>query len=143
VVAVSDVVQPARSQDGTLRFHCPLPPAELHQNARLHHYARNTATQAYRRDVCIYALEAMLLTKTRPFDRARLSLKFIVADRRRRDVANYFGAFKAGIDALVDAGIIPDDDYRHLSIGSVTMEANLGAPPVVLVTLEEIEEATR
>lgn len=35
-------------------------------------------------------------------------------DRRRRDPANLYPSFKACIDGLVDAGVLPDDDAAHL-----------------------------
>lgn len=35
-------------------------------------------------------------------------------DRRRRDVGNLYPSFKAAIDGLVDAGVLPDDDDEHL-----------------------------
>lgn len=40
---------------------------------------------------------------------------------RPRDVPNAIGAMKGTIDGIVDAGVIPDDDAKHLSIGSVTI----------------------
>lgn len=36
-------------------------------------------------------------------------------DRRRRDVHNLMPTFKALVDGLVDAGVIPDDDDKHLT----------------------------
>jgi hypothetical protein len=75
------------------------------------------------------------------FDRARLSLEFVVPDNRRRDVANYLGAFKPGIDALVDVGLIPDDDHLHLQIGALTMRvAAKGEQSGVNVLLEELTD---
>lgn len=35
-------------------------------------------------------------------------------DRRRRDPANLYPSFKACVDGLVDAGVLPDDDAAHL-----------------------------
>jgi Holliday junction resolvase RusA-like endonuclease len=123
-----------------LSFSCPLPPPECHQNARVDKFERNKATQAYRRDVALCFIEATQFTRMVPIDPARLSLTFIVPDNRRRDVLNYAGAFKAGVDALVDVGIIYDDSWQHLSIGSISMAMNKGAPPCVLVRLEVVEE---
>ncbi|MFD0889967.1 hypothetical protein ACFQ08_35955, partial [Streptosporangium algeriense] len=36
------------------------------------------------------------------------------ATRGRRDPANWYPSFKAAIDGLVDAGVLVDDDDRHL-----------------------------
>jgi hypothetical protein len=38
-----------------------------------------------------------------------------VAVRRRRDVSNYLGTVKPLLDGMVDAGVLPDDDDRHLA----------------------------
>ena len=34
---------------------------------------------------------------------------------RRRDVSNYLGTVKPLLDGMVDVGILPDDDDRHLT----------------------------
>ena len=47
-----------------------------------------------------------------PPARAVVNVTFIVPDRRRRDKTNFASAFKAGLDGLVDAGIIKDDSYE-------------------------------
>ena len=47
-------------------------------------------------------------------DKARVDVTFIVPDKRRRDKTNFASAFKAGLDGLVDAGVIVDDSYEHI-----------------------------
>lgn len=46
--------------------------------------------------------------------RAHIIGQFCPPDRRRRDVGNLYPSFKAAIDGLVDAGVLPDDDDEHL-----------------------------
>lgn len=41
--------------------------------------------------------------------------ELVFADRRRRDPANWAPTAKACIDGLVDAGVFPDDDYKHVT----------------------------
>lgn len=48
------------------------------------------------------------------FMRARLVAWVRFPDGRRRDIHNYMPTLKALVDGLVDAGLLPDDDARHL-----------------------------
>ena len=47
-------------------------------------------------------------------ERARLVVEIAFPDRRRRDPHNYMATVKPIIDGLADAGILPDDDAKHL-----------------------------
>ena len=47
-------------------------------------------------------------------ERARLVAWVRFPDGRRRDLHNYMPTLKALVDGLVDAGLLPDDDSRHL-----------------------------
>ena len=47
-------------------------------------------------------------------ERARLVAWVRFPDGRRRDLHNYMPTLKALVDGLVDAGLLPDDDVRHL-----------------------------
>lgn len=47
-------------------------------------------------------------------DRARIEMWLTFPDHRRRDVGNLAPTAKALVDGLVDAGLLPDDDWRHL-----------------------------
>ena|SRR5215475_3228707 len=46
--------------------------------------------------------------------RAHVVAVYEPPDRRRRDPANLYPSFKACVDGLVDAGVLPDDDSAHL-----------------------------
>ncbi len=47
--------------------------------------------------------------------RARLTVRVTwPADGRRRDVANLAPTIKALVDGAIDAGVLPDDDDKHL-----------------------------
>jgi hypothetical protein len=65
--------------------------------------------------------------------RACLSMDFFFKDRRRRDVYNAAQAMKAAIDGCVDAGIIIDDDWKHLSGGGLRGAVDKDNPGVVMV----------
>ena len=47
-------------------------------------------------------------------DRLRIVAWLRFPDSRRRDPHNYMPALKAMVDGFVDAGVLPDDDRRHL-----------------------------
>jgi len=59
-----------------------------------------------------------------------------IADKRRREVSNYFPTFKACIDGFVDAGILEDDSDAHV-IGPDPRRAYDG-PPRIVFELEEV-----
>jgi crossover junction endodeoxyribonuclease RusA len=50
---------------------------------------------------------------------AVVDYSFYVPDRRRRDVVNMMQSQKAAIDGVVSAGLIPDDDWQHLTVGTI------------------------
>ena len=82
--------------------------------------------------------------------RARLDLRFVICRLAGtglygpRDASNGLSAFKAGQDALIDAGVIVGDDAQHLVLGSVEIERHRGhrlgqCQSGVLVTLTEVD----
>ena len=97
----------------TLHIEIPgLPPRELSPNARVHWRVRADWTAEYRRS--IYLLLRPIMWKSGPDawatpDHAKVDITFVVPDKRRRDKTNLAASFKAGLDGLVDAGIIKDD----------------------------------
>jgi crossover junction endodeoxyribonuclease RusA len=108
----------------TLRIELPgLPPKECSPNARVHWAVKAKAAAAYRETVRIIAQSfARAYSRTevstsfalgRPLPRAVVSVTFVVPDRRRRDKTNLAASFKAGLDGIVDAGIIVDDSHEH------------------------------
>lgn len=134
---------------GRFVFRAPLPPPGVHQNARfVNPAARNTTIQAYVSDVSATLRESAGPPPYPRFERAVISLEFIVPDRIHRDVLNYAAAFKPGIDLLCDfrhgrklklpgLGIIPDDDSSHLQVGFIKMRVTRPDEDAgVIVTLE-------
>jgi len=75
----------------------------------------------------------------RTWDKAVVDYQFCLATARRRDTANLIQSQKPAIDGVVDAGIIADDDWKHLEIGSVKCEVDRKNPRVVL-TFRKVEE---
>ncbi|GHE33208.1 hypothetical protein GCM10017673_40170 [Streptosporangium violaceochromogenes] len=82
----------------------------LNSNQRLHHRPKSVLTKALRKAGKEAAEKAAVPALTR----AHMFGIYCPPDRRRRDPANLYPSFKALIDGVVDAGVLPDDDDRHL-----------------------------
>ena len=98
-----------------LRIEIPsLPPRELSPNARVHWRVKAGHTAGYRLYVKLHARN-QIRAQTGKWHVLRygyLDITFVVPDRRRRDKTNMAASFKAGLDGLVDAGVIKDDSYE-------------------------------
>jgi hypothetical protein len=70
---------------------------------------------------------------------AFVSYRFFVPDLRRRDTANMIQSTKPAIDGVVAAGLIPDDDWKHLRIKDVEVKLDRKNPRVVLVFMASRE----
>ncbi len=75
-----------------------------------------------------------------PFTKARLKLTFVFAEQRRRDEDNLLARFKPGLDAIVGAGLLMDDDAEHLEIGKVDILVDPGRAPLTIIELDEIAQ---
>lgn len=122
-------------------FVAPLPPREISQNgSQSSHYWHNKGVQEFREMVRNVARVAAGRPGVPHYEHARLSLTFVVRNRIRRDILNYAGAFKPGIDALVDVGMLKDDSFEYLQIGRLEMRVvEPGEEPGVIVRVESIE----
>jgi Holliday junction resolvase RusA-like endonuclease len=74
----------------------------------------------------------------KPMDKARLNLTFVYKDNRRRDVDNLTAMFKPGLDALVLAGLLQDDNSECLTMGEVKVVVDKTRAPRTIITLEEV-----
>jgi crossover junction endodeoxyribonuclease RusA len=72
------------------------------------------------------------------FDHIRVGLLYVPRDRRRRDPDNLVvPLFKALVDGIVDAGIVPDDTPRYVTREFPVIAEPDGDPRLVL-TIEEV-----
>jgi hypothetical protein len=78
---------------------------------RMHHLERARLAREWR-----HAFATMALAEDIPrLERVVVTAMPVLANRRSRpDVGACLPAVKAGIDGLVDAGIVPDDDPDHV-----------------------------
>ena len=100
-----------------LRIELPLPPKELSPNARVHYQVRARATREAKDEVIIALAQqppALRFLRPRPYERATVTVTFIVPDRRNRDKGNLIGSAKPYLDGLVDAGVIADDNWKAI-----------------------------
>jgi len=74
-----------------------------------------------------------------PFTQASLNLTFVFPEQRRRDRDNCLASFKPGLDAIVDAGLLLDDDTEHLEIGKVDILVDPERAPLTVIELDEIK----
>jgi len=106
-----------------------LPPKECSPNWRGHWAQRSKASKAFKEAVFYF------VPRDTHFEKARLDLAFVFKDNRRRDEDNLRARFKPGQDALVLAGLIPDDNYWHLVMGDITIEVDKVRAPLTIIKL--------
>lgn len=82
------------------------------------------------------AAEAVEL-QTGPWAKASAREVFYWKDRRRRDVRNAESSMKAAYDGIVDAGVVVDDDAKHLEHQPSTFDIDK-ANPRVEITIERL-----
>jgi crossover junction endodeoxyribonuclease RusA len=80
-------------------------------NDRRHWAGRAAAARELKDAACLMARGARLPQ----LQRAEVTVTYCPPDRRRRDPDNYAAAGKPLIDGLVAAGVLPDDDGRHVA----------------------------
>lgn len=125
-----------------LELQLPLPPREASPNNHASRLARMRALAGYRWLVGALARQALERSSWPIAPRVRLSLTYRLAGGRDgfyrpNDPDNALAACKPLLDGLVDAGVIVDDSWRWLEIGSIRCDRDAG--PGVLVQLEVIE----
>ena len=73
----------------------------------------------------------------KPWDRARIDLIFIYGTAYRRDMDNLIASFKGGLDALVMAGALVDDDAAHLVWGGMNVIIDKDRAPLTIVEVRK------
>ena len=114
----------------------PLPPRELSPNRAKRGRTtgadrqRRRLARVYRHQVQLIAREACGGLGPR-WPAAVLWPFWVMADRRRRDRDNAAASFKSGLDGLVDAGLLADD--QHVLPMPIRWRLDRAAPRLVLV----------
>ena len=82
----------------------------------------------------LWTIKALRCAPPKPFDRAKVAIRYYFPDNRRRDPDNYGG--KLLLDGLTRGGVIADDSFAHVSL-SVSGEVDRERPRTE-ITIEEM-----
>lgn len=97
------------------KLHFELPRDLILSANQRQHWAHKARTTTKLRSLAHYTtIPHIHHLRLEPLGRAHLTVRVGWPDKRRRDVANLSPTIKALIDGIVDAGLLPDDDDRHL-----------------------------
>jgi hypothetical protein len=128
-----------------LRIEVPmLPGRELSPNySRYNRWEpRAKARTAWRQTVFYAAVDAknraLMRGEGLPFIKARVRWTLVYPVNRRRDNDNTISALKVGIDSLVAAAIILDDDAQHLVLEPPVILVDKEKSPLTIIELQEI-----
>lgn len=99
-----------------------LPPRECSSNSRHNWRAKAKAVKKYRADCCV--LHRVAFRKTQVYVPVRIDLDFYLGNRGSGaympiDEGNAQAAGKTAQDALIDAGVIPNDSKKFVKAGPV------------------------
>jgi hypothetical protein len=114
-----------------------LPAVECSPNWRGHWREKYEASIVYQEAVFYQCVDARNKSNWTPPDRARLNLTFVFPVHRRRDSDNLIAMFRPGLNAIVQAGLIADDDLTHLKIGKVNVLVNPELAPLTIIDIEQ------
>jgi len=76
-------------------------------------FAKSGATKKYRRAAKQAVHDEQI--ETMPWPKVTVKATFYFRQKRRRDPDNATGSLKAVYDGIVDAGLVSDDDYEHMT----------------------------
>lgn len=107
----------------------------LNSNQRIHYYRAAKITSALR---CAAWAEAMKLGLR--FARIHVLGIICLSSKRRADPANWYPSFKAAIDGLVDASVIPDDSHRFLEGPDMRLGPVSKSPRIILIVTQLSED---
>lgn len=118
----------------TITIILPLPAKVLSPNfpvaSRGMMFAKAAATGKYRR-LTREAIEAERI-ETAPWEKVIIEALFYFAHSRRRDPDNAMSSLKSAYDGIVDAGLVKDDDSKHMERKEPIFQVNRKHPRVVL-----------
>ena len=120
----------------TFTLSIPAPAGWLSSNHRRDRRAETGDRQAWREAAGWRARQAKLPKLERIHIVAWLSF----GDKRRRDAHNYMPTLKAIVDGLVDVGVLPDDDDKHLTGPDLRRapDDGTGCARAVTLSIEEV-----
>jgi len=108
----------------------PAPCDFINSNMRLHRMAQAKLTKSWRQAATAAATGHQQFT-----GQVHITAHIFKPRGGRWDPNNLWPTIKAAVDGLVDAGLLADDDHRHV-IGPDMRAAGKGNPEIVLEILE-------
>lgn len=119
----------------TVRIELRLPDASLNAHAKGHWRSKAKATANAR--FAAHAVAASTIRRGHAaFGSCVLNLTFHLPDNRRRDAINLAQSMKPSIDGMVDAGVMRDDSWQCMSIGSIVCKIDRENPRVTIEVVE-------
>lgn len=101
---------PLAPESPVYKIEFPVGTKLLNANVRLHWAKERPIKKNLRETACWLARAA----KIPPMERARMVGVFEPPDKRKRDAANWAPSWKAVVDGVVDAKVLPDDNSKYL-----------------------------
>lgn len=98
-------------------------------------FAKAAAVRRYRRRAR-EAVEAEHI-ETAPWPAMSVAAAFFWKTNRKRDEDNAMGSLKSAYDGIVDAGLVIDDDYKHMHRKIPTFSVDRNWPRVMLTIQRE------
>ena len=110
-----------------------LPDPDLNPNKR-HHYMKLANAKRHAKDEAMALVYEQGRPET-PYESAHITITFVAANKRRRDIDNLLASCKSSIDGIVAAGVIADDSAMHVSY---TLRYERGTRNNTIIEVEEI-----
>lgn len=109
----------------------------ISDNSRLHWTATHRIKQDVRREVA----RLVAVAGIPPLGRCEVNVEYTPRDNRRRDTDNLGTFRKVVADAVVDAGVVPDDTPEFMSKPEPVIRPADRLDPHLTVTVREVPDA--
>lgn len=110
-------------------------PPNLNKYRNMHHYQLDKAKKEWAQIIGWIVKEQ----KIKPMERIHQTYEFWFKDKREHDPDNYACCAKFINDGLVDAGILPRDNFDHIPTLTVK-QGGISKQPYILVHMVSAEE---
>ena len=108
----------------------------LNANDRFHYKQRAKRVERLRTEAYKLAMQNPMT-----FSKVKVKCTFRAADNRRRDSANFYPSYKSGLDGIVDAGVIKDDNDKYVvSFEMVRGENRTDKKSQLIIEIIEVDE---
>jgi len=115
-----------------------LPPKEFSRNSREHWATLHRVQDQVSSDVYALLLEAGWKPGD-PWEKAEITVTFVLPDRKRRDHDNLVTSMKPLYDSLVTNGVLKDDDLDCIGIPTYTWRYEKGVSATEVTVTERRE----